>query len=381
MIRSALILCAGIIVAASFACTPSPPFGGSPIPGSPKPLATCDGTDLSSRVQFVQSGAVTTTASLTSAMTADLQNAYCQAPDVFRHHINSVDYIYIDITGCQPVAGVMTCPLASGAANGSWGMRVSGGYTQIGIPVGIWGQTPWVPSTPPPAEQYTTFETASLQYLVQQKLGSYSDSNDLPYFSSAPSGSALGQSWMTVLAALAHELGHVRWYAVNYRSGWGQPYDFYKLNHCQVGTSLPNLGFFAGWKYQTPKYLTLKKRWRDFGNTATDTQNDHGQAPLFSDYINATTDALKEKIVNSLYSPGEPWASFLSANVPEEDFVETYKLDILMKAGLTSMPLMIPLGNGTSTTKEDIPGELYNNGNPTLMPTLSDKISCLKTAR
>jgi hypothetical protein len=371
MIRSALILCAGIFVAACFACAPPPQVDASvSTAGKARPLDTCDGTDLSSRVTILSPAGLNF--SLTPAMKTDLENAYCSAPNMFRHHIDSVDYIYIDASHC--VGDLNHCPVTNGE-DGSWGMRIPGGYTEIGIPAGIWQPNQQ------PAVQYTAYETAGLQYLVQQRLGAYSVPANLPYYGAASAGSALSQSWMTVLAALSHELGHVRWYAVNYRSGYGQPNDFFKLNHCHVGAASPNPGFFAGWVSQKPKFLVHSTRWRYLGEPTTDNQNDHAQSPTNNDYKNATTDSLKEQIVNSLYSTNQPWASFLAANVPEEDFVETYKLFMLTKAGLTSMPLYIPLGNGSSTTQQNLPGSLYNNGNPTLMPILADKMSCLKTVR
>jgi hypothetical protein len=345
--------------------------------GTKQAAASCqtnEGADFVSRIQIYNNPSLT---SLTAQMQTDLLNAYCNAPDFFRHHIDAVDYIYIDATGCG--ANWASCPAISGESLYSWGRRLAGGYTMIGIPAAIWPST----TTTIPITQY---ETGALQYLIQLPLlgggGNYSSANDYPYFPN-PSSGFLTNTWLTPLAALAHELGHVRWYEVSARSGYGQPFDFYKLTydpaasrreHCKVGSlssSGTNPGFFAGWASQSLGNLVSNIRWRYFGTP----QDEHAQAPTFAtDYAHATTDLSKEQLINLLYSSSQPWASYLAALSPEEDFVETYKFGTLAGAGITSMQLQVPLVTASPPPPPDVYAD-YTNGNK---PLLKDKVKCLK---
>ena len=310
-------------------------------------LADCPRSDFTNRIILLKAAAGQ---SLSSQMVQDLGDAYCNSSDIFRYQLDSVDFVFIDASVC-PGGNLNRCNTVPGdqAQGKAWGMRAQGGYTQIGIPANLWspGQN---------ALKYTDFEAAVVNHLV----GWSSTASNVSFNIGYPANT----SWMTVLAVLAHELGHVRWAEVNIRAGFGQAYDFKRLNACS---------FFAGWQLNDDKDLEPKNRWRFFAAKENEkTGNDHANSPKFNpDYNNATTDAARGQLLNALLAASQPWASYLAANAPDEDYVEAYELDVLADAGLTTMPMTIPSAPGTMP---DVPSDLAS-GNKTM---LSAKINCLR---
>jgi hypothetical protein len=321
--------------------------------------AACDPSSFTNRVKvLVPSGS--SAEQPTTQMIQDLGDAYCNASPVFRYQLDTVDFIFIDATICAN-GNFAQCGNQNGARANSvaWGMRAKGGYTQIGIPASLW----------PPQQNavaYVNYEADVLNNLM----GWVSSSATFATSSSNPTSTP----WMTVLAALAHELGHVRWFEVNARAGWGNKYDFTRLNNSACA-------FFAGWQNNQNMYLSRKDRWRHFGDNSNEKQNDHAAAPMLigqGSFSQANTDQLKGPLLNSLFASGQPWVSYLGANAPDEDFVETYKFAVLIAAnpGLTTMQVTIPFGNGTSSTQQDVPSDYVNQQKV----SLAAKINCLKTA-
>jgi hypothetical protein len=212
------------------------------------------------------------------------------------------------------------------------------------------------------AAQYPAYESDVLDYLVPWA----APANQLRFIPPTVNPGNTNTSWMTVLAALAHEAGHIRWYEANVRSGWGLSYDFKRLNDCN---------FFIGWQYTTNKNLQPKGRWRYFGDTADqhdENANDHANPPKLAQFKKGVDDQTLDDGLDQLLSGNTFWASFLASNAPDEDFVETYKLSILTDAGLTSLPLTIPTSTGSDTV--DIPAAYLSGSNTNLI----NKVQCIK---
>ena len=214
-----------------------------------------------------------------------------------------------------------------------------------------------------PAVPYPTYESYILDKLVPWVL----PTNQLKFSVPTNSPNNANTSWMTILAALAHEAGHVRWYEATVRSGYGHPYDFKRLTDCS---------FFVGWVYNTPtnhKKLEPKGRWRTFGGTVNENTNNHAIAPDWTQFQpGANDDATLNDLLAQLLAGNEPWASFFASEAPDEDFVETFKLAVLIDAGLTSLPITIPTSSGQVIV--DIPA-YYLAGSNTY---LTSKINCIR---
>jgi len=134
---------------------------------------------------------------------------------------------------------------------------------------------------------------------------------------------------------------------------------------------LNGCNFFVGWTSHDDKALEPKNRWRGFGDVANADNNDHTNSPKLSEFQSAANDQRRGQLLHDLYAAGQPWPSYLGANAPDEDYVESYKLDVLVSAGLSTMPMTIPTVGGMAP---DIPGDLVTGGKN----ALSDKLKCLR---
>jgi hypothetical protein len=383
MIRAALLLCAGIIIAACFACTPAlspppPPLGaalrpltlvaqgcnpndpgilGDPTkPGSFAPLVAMitPNYDPSSFSPPTVDGANLPTAQ----MQADLKAAFIAAPMSLRTALCSLDGIYID----------------PGSSGESWGFRTPLDPAHpatplkryIGLSASLWNPGP----SAVPFHQYES-------QLLQWTLGNWSSA----YFPGNFADPA-DSSQITVLAALAHEYGHIFWYdkfkpAGTYPSGTfdpgtpgtpGNPGDFCSGN------------FYVSWR----RPVFAPPPWRTFGQIdvvrgTTNPTNEHlnagenvSVATLYTD-INSQNDANLFTDLRKLYGTSGRWASALAALSPDEDFVETFELSVLRHATPPVQSLALTIFyNNRAYQGGDVPGD-DQSGNKT---ELGSKEAC-----
>jgi hypothetical protein len=182
---------------------------------------------------------------------------------------------------------------------------------------------------------------------------------------------------MTVLAALAHESGHVRWAELNVPGLPGTKYDSSKLHNCLVKGAVKD--FFANWTYSADGELEPRGRWRAFGTVTNSTNSsiDHAAAPTLSDFSNSPNSAASNTLTYNLYQFNQPWPSLFGAQTPDEDFVETYVLRVLLAraldglggAYLHSLPLTIPGYTGAGITGKwaDVPRDFLSGAKTELI--------------
>jgi hypothetical protein len=311
---------------------------------------TVDFSNYSPPTANVQSGA--TLASISSQAQTDLANAFNYAPRYFQHFLCNLDGIFIIPGG--------TASTSPSEFSGSFGYRSydssDSGFRYAAISGSLWS------SSTSNAEPISSYEQDVLQGLLK-KYNTQSWETGVTispaYLGSGATG--VTAAGMTVLAALAHEAGHIRWAEIVSPGGPGMNYDFTRLNQCNVNGTPKD--FFANWDYESsPAALEPPGRWRQFGSTDNVAVYavDHLNAPKLSQFRNASNQALFFTLLNSLYQQAQPWPSFFGANSPDEDFVETYVLRVLTAGGLDntsstylqSLPISIP---GYASTV-DIPG-------------------------
>jgi hypothetical protein len=270
---------------------------------------------------------VDATTTPSSYMLADLQNAFQIAPPRFQQMLCGLDGVYLDPT------------------NGSWGFRnpiSSKEYVGLSISV-LW------PNPSASAIDFRTYETARIRKIFN--LSGYG-----PYYGYAVPDNT---SQMTILAALAHEVGHIFWYDANKTAGGSYTYGFCSKH------------FLDSWnKVTTPDYW-IALGYIDYNKNEHqgNPSNDNIKVQDIQQAIGKESAVLS--IVQALYSKNGRWASSLAAFTPTEDLVETFEYIVLQKSksGLTSFPLWFQPSNGGALQKiGDIPGDDRFNSKPNFNP-------------
>jgi hypothetical protein len=280
-----------------------------------------------------------------SPFAEDLNRAFAIAPVAFQARLCGLDGVFIDQTAC---ASVQEC------IGRAWGFRqrypASGQGRYIGIPAALWQGRP----------AYSEFANHILHALIPLDSAVYSRGN--------PGADTFA---MTVLAVLAHELGHVRWYDIidPGRVGAHNPYAFCGGN------------FFVSWAGGAPA-ISRQPIWRELmthsrrqARRAAGELRDHHRTGGHVAQIDAAlgTPPVAGDLLHELYVPAAPWPDFFAAISPDEDFVETYKFKVLTSAAtpLTSLPIAI---RGTAGVyREDVPAAYFADRKP----ELAQKVGCI----
>jgi hypothetical protein len=341
MIRNALLLCAGILVATALACAPAvaPP----PPPFTVNTVNCTSPAAFAASVQTLSANFVPNPLGPPASapppggpianpnIIADLTNAFALAPPRFRNHLCGA--------GGNPGVAVFIqdCLAGSACVVGSWGYRQrSTGARFIALSAGLW-QTVGIGSTLP----YTDFETAVLANLL--------GGSGVARYQSASNNSPE----MTVLAALAHEMGHILLWD---GTGWvmnkacpaphpGLPDRFWQISWRDPASPPPFHRFgdeFPGARRINP----LDK--------------DRIRSEVLAGQLDIARNDLQQ-----IYS-GE-WASLLANVAPDEDLIESYKLFILNTANnvgagpLTSLTIAIP---SQPPPPPDVIRQSLTNGTP-----------------
>jgi hypothetical protein len=393
MTRSAHLLCAMILSAACFACAPPP----SPPPGAPSPVsiasAPCSSgsPNFLDHVKFVQNGYTPITdpstppaappsnigAKIGSPYAQVLQNAFLLAPKPFQDRLCGLTGVYVN--------GPVTCSNLANCIDQGWGFRVwhlfAPNETYIAIPAGLWSLPPCTSGSPPPQSYvYHCFETDLLKTLLGWP-------NSLPPQYSSANAEADNFD-MTILAALAHEVGHVQWYQTMTPNLPGNSIFGYNPNGFLCTDSPGPRSFFS---YSWASAITTPPPWRPFSTRDVRRNQPAGDLhllpPQITDIDGDIEQYIKQKthtfldnttdLLGQLYQRAQPWTSFFATASADEDFVETYKFYILTHANtisqsegpLTSLPIVL---NGRD---HDIPHDYL--ANPSKKPLLVAKVNCI----
>lgn len=377
MIRSALILCAGIIVATCFACAPPPPPPPT-IAGSRSVSATCssDGSSFLNHVQVLSTtfvpghGATPPTInglSSSSTYAAGLTAAFNAASPAFQQQLCSLNGIYI-VPACQPGSGCTDY-------SNSWGWRRRVGAAResyIGISAGFWS-----------VANYSSYETTLLNTVLPPSGATYSGAT----YCSAPGSCTSVDTFATaLLAAMAHEVGHVLWYVL---------VDPRFPDTQQIALNCPDGGSFFGGSWQSVHHPPKGHggEWRDLSTPGSRkgskaVSDMHRYPPQISQIDAAAGTQGLTQLIAQLLAQGQPWASGFAAVSPDEDFVETYKFQVLMTANLLFPTLNTPLNSVTLTipttppTSYNIPQDYFQTltGAASSRPELVRKVGCITAA-
>jgi hypothetical protein len=341
MIRSVLRLCAGMAIVLCLACIPAQlkPGGILAIRAAEAAPAACafDNVGMLSPA-FDPTNASQTpipVGPIPGFIRTDLTAAYNLAPVFFQKQLCALDGVFIAPTG------------------DSWGFRnIKDGKRYLALSLSLW-QSGTAPS-------FSTYENGVVHRLLNNWTG----------LNHPPKNDPSNMPVVTILAALAHEFGHILYYDtfVNPR-----------------GTA-PNYGAFCGGGFYSESWQSVPNVaniWRTYGDVVGTHKPDDVQV---------------QDILNAVPKPGQPdvrgagallrrlyglqgtsppigrWASLFASFSPDEDFVETFKLFVLKnsKAPLTSFKINIPIID--TIIAEDIPGTCGQRS------VLARKLNCFAQA-
>jgi hypothetical protein len=342
MIRSALLLCAGLLAAVCFACAQHGTSSAVPVAGGGPHVqdATClDGTAFHTHVYWLDnfdpngvggpihapkaSNITPLDPTNDASYIADLDAVFALAPDTFRRDLCGLDGIFLDTTSCSSFAS---------CSGHSWGYRIRDPNNAaakgrfVAIPKSLWSLGGGFR-----LYTYPKYENDLLYYTF----GWTGDSAYNPTYSAANDDA--NTFLVTILSALAHETGHIRWYDTVDADRHGQP------DYSQVNTGCSGYDFFLGWaggtaRLQGPPHTFKPPKWRSFltlparGNSprlpshASDPQIEAIDGEIEAGNIRYAAWALDQ-----LYQPNWPWATYFAALSPDEDFVESYKFNVLTR--------------------------------------------------
>jgi len=288
-----------------------------------------------------------------------LSDAFTIAAPSFKEHLCGHTCVFVNENPCHDPQHCTP----DDVTDNSWGFREQPSQSTAAGRYIATSKLLWKGTTPPDA--LDTYESAVLNRLLKWK-GSNKPKHGHAIPDNGPD--------MTVLAALAHELGHVRWFDVNVPSPGGS-YDFTYLMTCADGT-----GFFANsWQFTNTSFLEVPNRWRQFGDRPDVSHVEHKTDPKLSDIFQAIDNDDERTLGgfnNTLHSPSQPWPSLFGSFTPDEDFVETYRLWVLEGALLQSFPLTIPFGQGNGPSTQNIALDVISHNKP----ELERKINCVANA-
>jgi hypothetical protein len=383
---SALALTTATFILAVFACVPPPPPPQGGLASASLRLApVCPLPAFLSRVHFLaqtsppfslpasgfQNVPPIDPTPISTSIVQDLTAAFDVAPDFFRNQLCFLTGIYIDRTGCTSYdPSSCTGPDPS---NLLWGFRAfdSSGKSAgefIGTWLGLWKK-----GVQGHAPVLSKSETGRLQALLNWTKSN--SSNPPEHVLADPDNSA-----MTVLAVLAHEVGHVFWYDAFVIKPNGDPYpggpaDF---THFCGGNFYTPIGVSPGAVPQGSWLLppTLPDyRWISFGTPRNYHKADDADMTQLGFYLDHQMFPAAGDLLHGIYSGELPngtnvqngrWASALAAFSTDEDFVETFQLLVLRHARTPLQHLRVKIfGTKGQPYFDDIP--YYFSQKPELM--------------
>ena len=325
MLRSALVLSAGLAAALCFACVavmPPPPPTVLPTASHPRIAAACSfnasqvvvkltpGFDAAAYGNCKPQGCLSSPPTpdnsqpaLDPSIANTIQQVFDNSSSKFQREMCKLDHIYVDT---DPNT-VNTTP---------WGMRelARNGLRHIGIPLKIL-QT---------FSDYSSFETGIINTLLNT-----SWSNTVAAAPNTPE--------MMMAAILAHEMGHIVWWVRPVPPGICGGDDFFVTWRSVIRS--PAHGFHQFGVEQAGNKQTEGYKYSNIKNDVS-----QGDLSRFSE----------------IYSDGN-WPSLFGFVAPDEDFVETYKLVTLSTrplSPLTNLWVTIPTSDPASV---DMVSDVLNN--------------------
>src|SRR5437763_442314 len=277
MIRNALILCSGLIAGACFGIV-SPTASAQPV-----------GCNFGTNVHFLDLSvpydpstgrALPVGPPVPQAWANDLDQAFALAPPGLQDQLCRLNGVFIDQTACND-------PIE--CFGRSWGLsqRRFGRGKYIALSAGFWAN---------PRPSYSEYETALMQSVLPLPNARYSAPQSCAPFSVC---SSVDNFPMTLLAALAHEMGHIRWYDLVDTNG--------PANFCADATGNFFSESWSGTAHRPPRWRMLLT-WdeRDYLRHNGQWPDSHKRRPHIDDIDNGPS-SNRPGLIYGLLRSTQPW--------------------------------------------------------------------------
>jgi hypothetical protein len=283
-----------------------------------------------------------------------LTGAFEAAPDFFKDKLCGLASVYIVQNTCN---GKCT---AADLINNSWGMRA---YNSAGYPEYI---ATSVQVLLDPTLKLSVFETGRLMYLLDFVSAGADAWTHHPAYQVAPA--AFDTLSFSVLAAFAHEYGHVLWYE-SFVSQPGQNID--GLDTFCRGKNKYGRFYPPG---QWDKISLPLNRWIDFAKKQDKYHINHFTSLQNALDAGGTTGMFYPKADKELYKvlTDDAVADLLSVFSSTEDFVTAYELNVLKQTQLTN--LKVEMYNDSGVIDSNYEVDFF--GKPSSNTDLYEKIKC-----
>jgi len=360
-----LISMIGFVALVGFACAPTPP---------PPPMAQVCADGVLNPVPFLKvpfypkepfdQRPEADSAPVNPDIQSDLAAAFQAAPPFFKAQLCNLHGIYIDPTGCSGYDPSSCGSLSdTDIADNSWGFRSTAKEGFIAISLGLWKNNPCEGAKKVCAAPLQTYETRRLLALLdrtaEKDLRSLSAEGRRPRLTLPSYGISPDAPALSVLAALAHEFGHVWWWQTFVPQPRIESFD---------NTAFCNGNFYPSGSWQGTLVTLPPHHWLGFGEIRL--QPPDSDVLRLQHFLRSADYGQAFEVLHRIYTNGR-WASALAAYSPDEDYVETFELLVLMKAGLRQSAVTT---YGRARHSDNIVRET------TVAPPLQAKLQCFASA-
>lgn len=257
----------------------------------------------------------------------DLAAAFVANSAFSRNELCTLDGIFINTAQCSSYSpsSCSTMQDTDIGAN-SWGFRTPSNHKYVAISLGLWrgnqcppgsGQTICAPS-------FTEFHRRLDKALLDKTAGMPGSIKPPTFQASADT------SGLTVLAAVAHERGHIYWWEKFIQPPGSTPTNLVTLAATFCSGMIYPRGEWQGAPVRLPQ-----GRYVQFGHLNANSPI----APLPT-LLRSGRPTDVDAVIGGIYDGGQ-YPSLLAAYSPDEDFVESFELSVLRNAGLRDVTVNV----------------------------------------
>jgi hypothetical protein len=334
MTRSAISLI-GILCLVIWACAPQAPPPPPMVTSAPASITCADGSDLLTRVQYLRLAAIPDTnliiqpdqTPINPAIQTDLAAAFKANPAFSKNELCPLDGIFINREGCSGYEP-STCSSMqeTDIADNSWGLRTPSNKKYIAISLGLWRCAPGSPQSYC-APSFTEYHQRLVKALLDRTAG-------LPAGISPPTfQTSNNSSSLAVLAALAHERGHIYWFETFVVTPHDTPSPAVLMSEANA---FCGGAIYRGGRWQGQPVHLPQGRYVFFAELSGNSPVNVANLPTLLRSRGAADASLATGVIDGIYGGGQ-YPSLLAAYSPDEDFVEAFEWSVLRNAGLRDL--------------------------------------------